>query len=543
MKNQKKIGVVLAYISMIIHIAVGFILIPLVLRFVSTGQYGVYKLVGSVVALISVFDFGLSSTVVRYYSKYKILGDKKGQENILAICLIMFAVLAVLIAIVGMAVFFLFKPVFGASLSLAEIALGKKILIVSLINLILYLPVKIFNAVIYASEKFVFKWIISILECLVNPIAILVALKAVPSVLTVAIIQTVVNLTFAIFSVIYALAGLKVKIKLHYADKPFIKEILGFSFFVFLGMLVEQFYFKIDSIILGAFIGSGVVALYSIASTLTAYFKQLSHNVGSAFIPQVNRIATKTNNLEAINGLFIRTGRVLFYVLALVLSLFIIFGKSALNIWLNFGSSSVSSDGINFIYTISLIIMVPLIIPLTQPIASGYIEARGVHRVRAVVSLIFAILNTIVSILLVRKFGAIACAITTACSLVLSDGIFMNIYYARHGLKVGKFFGELTRIAIPLALLCVGGFYLNIIFPSYGIVILAIKIIIYLVCYLILCYILCFNIAERELVKAPLKVFKRKNETRLQQTNEKSNWNFIWQAKTCAPRLLCRVCK
>lgn len=523
MKNQKKVGVILAYVSMIIHIGVGFILIPLILRFVSTSQYGVYKLVGSVVALIGVFDFGLSSTVVRYYSKYKILGDKKGQQNILALCLIMFAILAVVISIVGIAVVFLFKPIFGASLTFAEITLAKKVLIVSLINLVLYLPIKIFNAVIYASEKFVFKWVVSITECIINVFAILVALKIAPSVLTVAIVQTVVNLIFAIFSVIYALTALKVKIKLHYADKPFIKEILAFSFFIFLGMLVEQFYFKIDSIILGAFVGSGVVALYSIASTLTAYFKQLSSNIGSAFTPQVSRITSKTNNLEAINGLFLRTGRVLFYVLALVLSLFIIFGKPALNIWLNFGSNSVAGEDINFIYTISLIIMVPLIIPLSQPIASSYIEARGVHKTRAVVSLIFALLNTAVSIALAPKFGAIACSISTAVSLFLSDGIFMNIYYARHGLKVGRFFGELSRIALPLGLLCVGGFYLNNAFPGGGIFNLAIKMLIYLVCYLILCYVLCFNNSERELVKAPLKVFKRKNETRLQQTNEKSN--------------------
>ena len=48
--NQRKAGVILSYISMGTQALVGFVYIPMLLAFLTKAQYGLYQLVGSMIA-------------------------------------------------------------------------------------------------------------------------------------------------------------------------------------------------------------------------------------------------------------------------------------------------------------------------------------------------------------------------------------------------------------------------------------------------------------------------------------------------------------
>ena len=61
---------------MFLHILIGFIYVPVLLKFLGKSQYGLYQLMGSVISYLAVMDFGLSGTITRYYSRYLALGDK-----------------------------------------------------------------------------------------------------------------------------------------------------------------------------------------------------------------------------------------------------------------------------------------------------------------------------------------------------------------------------------------------------------------------------------------------------------------------------------
>ena len=50
MANERKAGVVLSYISMALHIIIGLIYVPILLHYLGKSQYGVYQLMGSLIA-------------------------------------------------------------------------------------------------------------------------------------------------------------------------------------------------------------------------------------------------------------------------------------------------------------------------------------------------------------------------------------------------------------------------------------------------------------------------------------------------------------
>ena len=84
MKNQRISGIVLSYISLGINTVVNLIYVPVLLHFLGKSEYGLYQLMGSFIAYFSIMDFGLSNTVIRYFSKYKALNETDKMENVLA---------------------------------------------------------------------------------------------------------------------------------------------------------------------------------------------------------------------------------------------------------------------------------------------------------------------------------------------------------------------------------------------------------------------------------------------------------------------------
>ena len=74
--NQRKIGITISYLNIVLHAIMGFVYVPLLLHYIGKSEYGLYQLIGSFIAYFSIMDFGLTAAVVRFYTKYKAEGNK-----------------------------------------------------------------------------------------------------------------------------------------------------------------------------------------------------------------------------------------------------------------------------------------------------------------------------------------------------------------------------------------------------------------------------------------------------------------------------------
>ena len=99
--NELKIGILLSYTNILLHAVLGFIYVPILLHYIGKSEYGLYQLMGSLIAYFSVMDFGLSATVIRFYTKYKALIDYRGMENILAVSLRCYGLVMVVVLLIG----------------------------------------------------------------------------------------------------------------------------------------------------------------------------------------------------------------------------------------------------------------------------------------------------------------------------------------------------------------------------------------------------------------------------------------------------------
>ena len=166
--NQRKIGIILSYVYTATHVVVNLIYVPLLLGTIRQSEYGLYQLVGSLIAYISIMESLLSAGVVRYYCKYKNENNQEKMENVLAISQRIYSVFALIICVCGVVLIFAFKSLYSSSLTPFEMQESIIMLILLIVNIIINIMNYVYVAVITANEKFIFLKVISILSTIVQ---------------------------------------------------------------------------------------------------------------------------------------------------------------------------------------------------------------------------------------------------------------------------------------------------------------------------------------------------------------------------------------
>ena len=235
--------------------------------------------------------------------------------------------------------------------------------------------------------------------------------------------------------------------KIKMTDRALIKEIFGFSFFIFLNILIDQLYANTDKFILGAIKGSVVVTVYTVGVTFQQYFEQFSTSISGVFLPRITKLITTEKDMTKVNEIFVRIGRIQFILLGFLMSGFVVFGKKFITLW-------VGADKLGA-YGIALVVIIPGLIPLSQNIGISVIRALNKHRFRSIVYIIIAVINVALSIPLAYKFGGFGAACATGFGTFLGQILTMNwFYYKKIGLDIPGYWKEtlkITAVIVPAA--------------------------------------------------------------------------------------------
>lgn len=501
--SQRKIGVILSYIAIAVNTLVGFFYVPILLKFLGQNEYGLYQLMGSLIAYFSIMDFGLSSTVIRYYSMYQATSDKKSAENVLGISRRIYYALSLLVLIIGTIVYFNIENIFQSSLNNYELIESKKIFITLIFNIVITLLTNIYTSIITANEKFIFIKLLGIFQVIIQPFAVVALLSISPKAFTMTLILTSFNLLAGLIKVFYTKSILKEKIIYHYPDKLLLRNMLNFSLSVFTVSIVDQIFWRSNQIILGIISGTSVVAIYSIAAQIFMNYMPLSTVVQGVFLPRITRLVSQKVSDKELSDLFVRIGRIQFILLTCVLIGFLLYGKEFILVWV--GEKFIEA------YWITLIVLFPFTIDLIQNIGLTIMQAKNQYSFRAKVYLLMAILNILLSVFLITLYGTIGAAISLGATLLIGNGIIMNIYYyKRVGIDILLFWRNIIRMFPSLLITMILGFGLKHIIKIDGFVTLFTVVFIYIGIFILFMWTLGMNRFEKNLLLAPLiKIYKK----------------------------------
>ena len=419
--DERKTGILISYVNIVLHAVIGFVYVPLLLHYIGKSEYGLYQLIGSFIAYFSIMDFGLTAAVVRFYAKYKAINDKIGMENILAIAVKGYGIIALILFIVGVICYINLDVIFATSMTIAELETAKTLFLLLLFNIVITLTTMMFRAVINANERFLFLKGTETLQMVLQPVFIILVLQQYPNAVAIAVVQTMLNIGLIIARCYYCFVKLKIRIKFHYFDKQLFNDIKNLALSVFIVVLIDQVFFKTNQIILGIFSGTATVAVYSISSLIYMNYMALSTAISGVYLPHITEIVVKNEPVKKLSDLFIQIGRCQYYLLALVASGFIIFGKDFINIW--------AGRDFEEAYWITLLIIIPFTIDLIQNIGLSIMQAQNKYDFRAKVYFVMGLFNLFLAIPLAKLYAGIGCAFATGLSMFLGNGLIMNWYY------------------------------------------------------------------------------------------------------------------
>ena len=491
--NQRKQGIFLSYLNIFLHAFIGFLYVPLLLHYIGKNEYGLYQLIGSLIAYFSVMDFGLTAAVVRFYAKYRALKDQEGMENILAIALRGYAVVDALVLAVGAFCYFHLDQIFGRSMGPAELTEASHIFLLLLFNIAITLSTRVFQAVINAEERFLFLKGTETVQLVLQPILVVLVLQKYPYAFSVAAVQTLINVVLILARFYYCFGKLHIRIKYHYWNHELYAEFSKLALSIFSVAIIDQVFWKTNQVILGIISGTAAVAVYSVASLVYLNYMSISVAISGVYLPHISGVVAQENGDEYLSDLFIQVGRAQYYLLALVTTGFIIFGRQFIAFW--------AGPGFQDAYAITLLIILPFTIDLIQNIGLAILQAKNQYDFRAKVYSSVGILNIVLAIPLGIRFGGIGCAFSTGFSMFVGNGLIMNWFYNKYvGIDILEFWREIGKITVVVAICCIAGYAGNLLFMTNSKFIYGLKIILYTIFYCIILYRYSFNIAEKRII-------------------------------------------
>lgn len=492
--NERKIGILLSYLNIALHAIVGFLYVPILLHYIGKSEYGLYQLIGSLIAYFSIMDFGLTAAVTRFYTKYKALKDKVGMENILAISLYGYGGATGLSLLVGGICYWNLDSIFGASMTAGELLEARHMFLLLLFNIAVSLSTMVFRSVINAHEKFLFLKGLETVQLILQPALVILILQKYPTAMAVAVAQTVLNVGLILARIYYCFARLHITIQFHYWNQELFHDFKKLALSVFCVSLIDQVFWKTNQIILGIVQGTGAVAVYSIASLIYMNYMALSTAISGVYLPHITEMVAQRKPMEELSALFIQIGRWQYYLLALVATGFIIFGRQFIQLW--------AGSGFEDSYWITILIILPFTIDLIQNIGLAILQAMNRYDFRAEIYFLTGVLNLVLAIPLGMKYGGIGCAVATGFSMLMGNGVVMNYFYKKYiGLAILQFWKQIGRISLSVGMCLVVGYGVDHMIPGTGKLAFLLKILGYTILYGVMVYFTAMNPEEKEKVQ------------------------------------------
>jgi O-antigen/teichoic acid export membrane protein len=210
----------------------------------------------------------------------------------------------------------------------------------------------------------------------------------------------------------------KIRISVFNFDKAYIFSILKRSWPLFLSGMMYIIYVKIDQIMVKEILGANAAGLYAVSINLSEVWYFIPNIIAASFFPAIllSKAKDKKTYYKRITNLYS-----LLFWLAILISLFItFFGEWIIEVL--YGDLYVKSFKILSIYIWSNVFF------FFTTISSKWLVAEGFYMHSFYRNILGAVLNIILNVFLINKFGLTGAAISTLISYAFV-GLFYDLFF------------------------------------------------------------------------------------------------------------------
>ena len=407
--------------GMVVNMAAGFLTAPFLVYRLGESGYGLWIVIASFTSYFGMLDLGVRGAVGRQVAFRRTHGDRAGVNAILSTSLAILSVAGALALMATFGVALVFSRIFevppdqSGSARLALILVG--------LNLALWLPLSVFDGMLWAAQRFDVMNAIDITATSLRTALTFLLIGRGGGIVTLAWL----NLAFlAGAQAAKAIVAFRIEPWLR-AGRGFVRagaarEIFGFGVWGFLIAAGRTLTTQASPLVIGARLGIGLVTPFSIATRLIGYAGALIV-AGTGVLTPVATAIHAQGGTDRQRRLFVEGGKYCFAMSLGFATLFLLLGRSLISSWM--GPNLGSATGLLAILTVGEVM------PMSQWITHGVILGMGRHRPLALANIAECVVGVTLACLLAKPFGLEGVCVAFAVPATLSRGIFQLLYGCR----------------------------------------------------------------------------------------------------------------
>ncbi|MBD3242858.1 MAG: oligosaccharide flippase family protein [Chitinivibrionales bacterium] len=407
--------------SIAVHMAVGFLLTPVIIQSVGKTGYGIWTIVHSFVGYYGLLNLGVRSAIMRYVARDAARGDVKALNETVDTAAVVFLITGTVAALLS---FILARPL-TAFFDISDEYRRIFIVVVWVLGIstaVEFLS-SVLAAILSAYEKYVAINIVNVLSYLGRAVLIVIALRSGGGVAELAYATLAMAAAILISKFIICRRGIPdIGLSLRRARWSTLKMLLGYGLATIVMNVVNMMRTRLDSVVIGRWVDIEAVAVYGVAAQIIQYFYSLVNTGVGVVTPRFARL-DGTQRHQEMRRLFRRSlyvGGLLAFGGGMMAA---VFGRAFIALWVG--------DGFQAAVPVLWVLLASYTLGLAQSSGYGLMLARDRHRVFARIMVIEAMANVALSIVLAPRLGILGVALGTAIPMLVVKLLVQPIYVCR----------------------------------------------------------------------------------------------------------------
>ena len=498
--QQIKIGAIISYVAIFVSTLSALLYTPWMKEQIGDANYGLYTLVGSLITIF-IMDFGLTTSVTRFISKYRAENNEIAIRDVLGYVFKLFIIIDLVIAVILVVVYFFLGNIYKG-LTFEELETLKKIFIVFGAYSVFSFPFIPLAGILKAYEKFVQLKLCDMLQKLLTVALVVVALLCDYGVVALVLMNALAGVIAILIRLIILKRSKIGRPNFAVKNKEMFKSLVNFSVWVTILAFAERMIFNLAPSILGVVSNSMEIARIAPVAQLEGYFYTFAFAINGLFMPTVARYDA-SNDEKHFNGLLEKVGRYQICILGLMFTGLAVVGADFMELWMG---QEYRISGICVVILVS-----PCLLMYPQQIANTLISVKNKVKYQALSAVSIGVLNIILSFILASKWGVLGSAISIGISYFVNFILLNIVYKWQLKLNLKNFYKRVYLRYLPIIALGIAISYASCYFVTIGGWIgFAIEVLICCVVYALVIGIFGFSSAERKKIFSTVKakIFK-----------------------------------
>lgn len=434
--NNKRIAknTLLLYVRMLFMMAVSLYTSRVILHTLGVEDFGIYNVVGGVVAMFSVISGSLSSAISRFITYELGKGDKEKLIRIFSSSVTIQIALGLIIGILAESVGIWFLNT-QMTIPVSRMYAANWVFQLSILTFIINLISVPYNAAIIAHERMSAFAYISILEVISKLIIVyLLWISPIDKLIFYAILMTTVALIIRFVYGYYCKRHFEECIYHFVFDKELLKKMFGFAGWNFIGAASAVLRDQGGNIVINLFCGPTVNAARGVAYQVNNAISGFVSNFMMALNPQITK-SYASGDRAYMMTLIYQGARLSFYILLLFSLPVIINVHYILSLWLNIVPEHTTSF-------VQLVLIFAMSESISNPLITAMLATGNIRNYQIVVGGL-QMMNLPISYFLLRN-GCIPEAVLIVAICISQCCLAARLYMLRGmiGLSVREYIGK-----------------------------------------------------------------------------------------------------